>query len=94
MTKTDELLRLPKLPIAHDNFSSCFIGACNHRWAIYQVDVRAEPRRPFWVVELGYDDKPLNKGRRYSEYSTALDCIHALAAGMLRGRNIDLPVEE
>lgn len=89
MTKTVDILKLPSLDIAHLNCATSFVAACNHRFAIYQVD----HARPFWVVELDYNDKPMRPARRYHEHSTALECLLAMANSFLIGRDIELPAE-
>lgn len=81
-------IQLPALDIAHRNFSSSCIGACNRRFAIFQVDVA---QNPFWVVEIGPDDKPMGPAKCYSDHSDAILCISVMARNVLNGTEFHLP---
>lgn len=87
---TADILRLPPLKIGHNSYSTAFVDACNHHFAIYQV----ETAPAFWVVELSDDETPVRPARRYHEYSTALDCLVGMANSFLLGREIELPEAE
>lgn len=78
---------LPALKgISRRNFCSSMIGACNRKFALYQVDVAD---KPFWVMEMDHVENYSVALRgmiwKFASHIDALNRLNELAVAALGG---------